>query len=597
MSFVLKRTFLVSLLLAGLALLIGWYDHRNTLRDTRERLMGEATLLAEHAARSLEGIDLTLRDLVRLIELRWRDGKPPDAGYHEMLRRRVGNLPQVTGMFIVDARGRMVADQISPKPPDSVVDQRAYFRAHAEAPEQRELFLGDPVRSPVSGKSFFTASYPVLDPNGEFGGVVAAVFDPFYYRRFYERITPRGEMHDVALVDGNGVIMASSTNFTAPIGMSVGQEATAAQSEISPDMPGGFVSVTLPETGEVHLAAMVSVPMFPFYAFVGLSQAEAFVGWHGLLAGLALAWLVATLGAGAAFHSIWKRERERLTAFKAMEKATLEASESLEKAEAASAAKSRFLAHMSHELRTPLNAILGFSEVIRDRLLGDEPPRVSEYAGLIHASGRHLLQIINDMLDLSRVEAGKMRLHPKLVPVTQLFESAGQLVSRDLSDGGVGLSTTISTNCPPLFADEKAAKQMLVNLLSNAAKFSAPGSRVTLSAAPCANGGVELSVADRGCGIPADQIETVFEPFGQASGDTAREGQGTGLGLPLVKSLIELHGGRITIDTKEGKGTRVALAFPPAPAPTLVHSPDSETPSRGNGGREPQAEKRASMQR
>ncbi len=582
MSFVVKRTLIVAALLGLLCLSVGWLTHAYNLRELRQRLSGEAALLAEHAARSLEGIDLTLGELVRRIEADWRDGRPPSAAYHRILRERVGELPQVTGIVIVDRDGQLVADQITAEPRALDLGERVYFKAHAEHRLANGRFLGDPVRGSVSGRSFFSASYALTDPAGRFGGVVAATFDPFYYRRHYESLNPHGRRREFALVDGDGFIMASSSDLSAAVEVEkammpqgVGYQPAAT--------PGGFMRIALPGGDEVHLAAMVRVPMFPFYAYVGMPEREAFKSWRYVAAGLALAWLMASLGSAAAFAGIWRRETERQEAFNAMQQANLETSRALERTEAANAAKSRFLAHMRHELRTPLNAILGFSEVIRDGVFGDNRDKDREYAGLIHRSGRHLLHIINDILDLSRIEAGKVALRRDALKVAEVFEAAALLASGDFEEGQVQLACRVPEDLPQLYADEKAVKQMLVNLLSNAAKFAAPGERIELRAEATPDGGVALSVADRGPGIPQQRLDSIFQPFGSSEAQVSSEGEGTGIGLPLVKSLIELHGGCVDIDSELGRGTVVTLLFPPQEGPALIPSSDSP-PLRAEAG-------------
>jgi len=562
--FVLKRTLAVSILLAAIALLAGWWSYTLTLRNAIDRLYGEATLLAEHAGRSLEAVDLTLKNLVEQIEADWRGGHRPDARYHERLRHKVGEMPQVTGMQVIGADGRLLADQLGSGREGRDLAERAYVRVYREGRQPRQIFIGDPVRGQITGKAFATASYALLAPDSSFGGVVAATFDPFYYRRFYERQNPPGRQHDVALVDEKGVILASSADFANNVGVP-SEQPTAAGGFQPAAKPGGYLRLTLPSSGAVYIAYLVRVPTFAFYAFVGLPERDALGDWRSLAFGLAAAWLLGTLGFAAAFTGIWRRETQRRAAFAAEEQAHQEAKDALANAEAANAAKSRFLAHISHELRTPLNAILGFSEVIRDRMIDGDAVRDSEYAALIHKSGSHLLQIINDLLDLSRIEAGKMPIKPENLNVSDLLENAGFLTSRDLTDHEVELTTEIQAGCPPLFADQRVAKQMLVNLLSNAVKFSPRGGSVQISAAPCADGGIAITVRDQGSGIPAEKLRSLYEPFGLAGGEIAGHGQGTGLGLPLVKSLIELHGGSIAVDSIEDEGTTVTLTFPPAP--------------------------------
>lgn len=232
------------------------------------------------------------------------------------------------------------------------------------------------------------------------------------------------------------------------------------------------------------------------------------------------------------------------------------------RAENASKAKSNFLANMSHELRTPLNAILGFSEIIRDRSFGEQAmPRYSAYASDIHNSGVHLLNLINDILDLSRIEAGKWELQDERIAVPELFGAVLKLHAVQAAAQGVTLTSGNALDAD-LVADRKALSQILVNLVSNAVKFTPPGGRVTLRACREADA-VCIDVTDTGAGISAEDMPRVLERFGQAQHDVAMAGQkGVGLGLPIVKGLVEAHGGSLSIESEPGKGTRVVVRLP-----------------------------------
>jgi two-component system cell cycle sensor histidine kinase PleC len=248
-----------------------------------------------------------------------------------------------------------------------------------------------------------------------------------------------------------------------------------------------------------------------------------------------------------------------------LQHALVEATKAKQKAEAASSAKSEFLANMSHELRTPLNAILGFSEIIRDRMLGEAAVgRYSEYGGHIHFSGRHLLGLIGDILDLSKIEAGKRELDERDVDLMVIARDALHFVEPQAQRKSLDLALDGPARAV-VRADERAMRQIIANLLSNAVKFTPNAGVVTLRVTSDPSTGVSIVVTDTGVGIRPEDMSKIMESFGQARHDVATtDEQGTGLGLPIVKGLVGLHGGTLKIDSAPGKGTSVTVTLPPA---------------------------------
>ena len=236
-----------------------------------------------------------------------------------------------------------------------------------------------------------------------------------------------------------------------------------------------------------------------------------------------------------------------------------------ELAEAANRAKTEFLANMSHELRTPLNAIIGFSEVIKSQAFGPVgAPQYLEYLGDIHTSGKHLLAIINDILDMSKIEAGELK------PIEAKFQLAGvvnsclRLIADRAAKGTVTVESDVRDDLPLVYADERMIKQMLLNLLSNAVKFTPENGQVTIEAGLGSTGELAIAVRDTGIGIAPEHMDLVLQPFGQADTKLERKYEGTGLGLPLVKAMTELHGGRLDIASTPGQGTTVTITLPAA---------------------------------
>lgn len=259
--------------------------------------------------------------------------------------------------------------------------------------------------------------------------------------------------------------------------------------------------------------------------------------------------------------------RTDITEFKQREKALRDAEaaakEALESAELANRGKSEFLANMSHELRTPLNAITGFSEVILNEMFGPiTPARYLEYIQDIHDSGTHLYSLINDVLDVSKIEFGKLELDLTEIDIHKTMTRCLRLVSDRAETGQVKITVVVPEDLPLFLADDRKLLQIVLNLLSNAVKFTPEGGTVILTAAEDDHGGLVISVEDTGIGIAPEDMETVMAPFGQVDSSLARRYEGTGLGMSLSKSLVELHGGSLDIESQIDVGTKVIVRLP-----------------------------------
>jgi signal transduction histidine kinase len=229
--------------------------------------------------------------------------------------------------------------------------------------------------------------------------------------------------------------------------------------------------------------------------------------------------------------------------------------------EAANRHKSEFLANMSHELRTPLNAIIGFSEVLQERLFGELNEKQAEYTDDILTSGRHLLSLINEILDLSKVEAGRMELELATFDLPLAIDNARTFVRERAIKHGITLDVDVDERLGDYVGDERKIKQILLNLLSNAVKFTAEGGRIEISARKI-SGSVEISVSDTGIGIAPEDLPKIFEEFRQVGSDYSHKVEGTGLGLTLAKKFVELHGGKIWVTSELGKGSTFSFSLP-----------------------------------
>jgi two-component system cell cycle sensor histidine kinase PleC len=288
-----------------------------------------------------------------------------------------------------------------------------------------------------------------------------------------------------------------------------------------------------------------------------------------------------------------------------LEQAKTISDEARHRAEAANISKSRFLAQMSHELRTPLNAILGFSEVMKNEIFGPHTVAAyKDYSNDIHDSGQHLLGLINEILDLSRIEAGRYELNEEAISLAHVVQDCHHLVKLRAKNRGIIIHEVFEPDLPRVWADERAIRQIALNLLSNAVKFTPQGGEIWVKVGWTASGGQYFSVKDTGPGIPEDEIPVVLASFGQGSNAIKSAEQGAGLGLPIAKSLVDLHGGTFTLKSKLRVGTEVIVALPPErimaalaplsePAPALQPKepvpPSAPIEKRDGGGAQPTA--------
>ncbi|MGE0499486.1 MAG: sensor histidine kinase [Rhizobiaceae bacterium] len=314
-------------------------------------------------------------------------------------------------------------------------------------------------------------------------------------------------------------------------------------------------------------SALIVTFAFPVavYAAVG---ARVWVPFEALMVGLLIvslaffAYVAGQLNKASLMFLSFRTEKDALIA--ELETAKSMSDEARRRAEEANLAKSRFLASMSHELRTPLNAILGFSEVMAKEVLGPiSNSTYKDYAGDIHASGQHLLDLINEILDLSRVEAGRYQLNEEPVTLSAVVEEGCHLMELRARNKDIRIVKQFEQNLPRLFADERAVRQIVLNLLSNAVKFTPTGGEVRVRVGWTAGGGQYVSVKDNGPGIPPEEIAVVLSAFGQGSIAIKSAEQGTGLGLPIVQGLLAIHGGELQLASRLREGTEALAIFPP----------------------------------
>jgi two-component system cell cycle sensor histidine kinase PleC len=325
----------------------------------------------------------------------------------------------------------------------------------------------------------------------------------------------------------------------------------AVSSMLAYSVPIAVFAATIPVTGAVAINFALKGNLHDYILAI---MAVAAQGYFLLLAHRLYSSALQTLQARA--------EKDMLIG--ELEQAKTISDEARHRAEAANISKSRFLAQMSHELRTPLNAILGFSEVMKNEIFGPHTvPAYKEYSNDIHDSGQHLLGLINEILDLSRIEAGRYELNEEAISIANVVEDCHHLMKMRARNRMITIHEMFEPDLPRVWADERAIRQIALNLLANAVKFTPQGGDIWIKIGWTASGGQYFSVKDTGPGIPEDEIPVVLASFGQGSNAIKSAEQGAGLGLPIAKSLVDLHGGTFTLKSKLRVGTEVIVALPP----------------------------------
>ena len=474
-----------------------------------------------------------------------------------------------TQATLIGPDGKLRSTTLAPEAPPIDLSDRPQFRVHLDA-KFKGIFVGQAVVARLNQQYLIPVSQRIEADDGRFLGVLVFLIPPGSLTDLNKSMDLRA--HDVIVLTGlDDVIRArfasDSPDGTVGIGQSI---AGGPRPSDFPERGEGFyvrpgIVDGLPRiysyrrVGAYPLVVSVGLDMGPVLAVPNSDALRMLVMAAGatvLLAGL-VTYLIREMGVVARHEKALSEERKRL------EDNNVELVASRERADAVSQAKSLFLANMSHELRTPLNAIIGFSEVIRDELFGPVgKPCYSEYARDIVASGNHLLGVINDILDLAKIDAGKMTLDESDVCLGDVLDIALTTVRGAAAHKQLGFQVLVPDELPCIRADGRKLAQILINLLSNAVKFTPEGGQVRFSVEQSGDGGIVLAVSDTGIGMSAAEVEESLESFVQVENSMTKTQAGTGLGLPLAKKFAEMHGASFEIDSAPGKGTTVRLCLP-----------------------------------
>jgi signal transduction histidine kinase len=513
--------------------------------------------------RGVEGTTNLIADKMR------RDGGNFDL--YAWGRESVQVSPAIARAVIVGPDGKLKSATAEPHPGPIDLNDRDYFRIQQDG-KFDGLYIGQPITGRILNIPVLPISRRVEAEDGTFLGVVVILVSPSALTTLQKSVDlgPDGVMSLTGLDD----VVRARFSADSPDGMNgIGTSVAGGPrpSVIEEGAVGWFVRTSVVD-GVTRLYTNARVGSYPLVVGVGLGLDKELAAWHSLAVIIVAIAICATLLLGGlASYLIYEiRIRAAKGVALAQERTKLREinlalTESTERAEAASIAKSQFLANMSHELRTPLNAIIGFSEMLAAGISGRLNSRQKGYALNIHEGGGLLLRVINDLLDLAQVDAGKLKLRDEEgVELGPIANACIALIREQANAGGICLALEIEDRLPLLVADPTRLTQILLNLLSNAVKFTDPGGTVTLAIHRTEDGDVALEVRDTGQGMTEAEIEIALQPFGQVDSSLARRHNGTGLGLPLARSLAEQHGGSLNIASEPGRGTTATVTIPAA---------------------------------
>ncbi len=685
----------ITVIAAGLTI---WDRREEAIASYRREITNLGIALAEQTARSMQAVDLVLKEIQAEVVAR-RTQTPEQLrrvmgteAVHRYLVSRRETLPQAGAVGLIGADGTLVNGSRQWPTPAMDLSDRDYF-THFRDHNDAGIFIGAPRPDLRTGEWTFFLGRRISGPRGEFLGVLLALIEIQYFEDFYQAINPRGGSVSIFRDDGTMIVrypraedkmgekLPSATPWYDMVAKGGGSYRTP-----------GYVD------GMARVASVHPLHDYPLVVTVTISEDAALADWWRQSVLIGIAALGAAIGFAILFQALAARARklERQTAELAMAADALRDSEArfrdfarassdwfwetdeqhrfifvsdeirlfgqdpsdrigrrrqelaalgpedmrlwdehysaLDRhepfrnfvyarrigggaermvsisgnptfdasgrflgyrgtardvteeilaerglreaksaAEAANRAKSQFLANMSHELRTPLNAVLGFSEMLAQRLAGPLGEKQVEYVDIIYRSGSHLHDIINDILDLAKVDAGKLDLNLEDgIDSCAIVNTCVALMKERASAGELRLSVNVAPDLPGIVADAIRLKQILLNLLSNAVKFTEPGGSVVITVHQPVPDTIAFEVRDTGVGMSEDEIKIALEPFGQVDAGFSRRHEGTGLGLPLASRLAELHGGSFQVDSRKGHGTSVTLTLPVRGVPSDI---------------------------
>ncbi len=563
--------FAIAVIILAIAVIVLMALYNQTIENSDRELATVGRITAERTSQTFSAADVLIRSIA---DLAMKPGPGESAilreraatkSFHESLLRLQKLLPQIEIAAVVDSNGDILGSSREYPAPHINAANTGFFLALKERPDQ-ELFVSTPILARLNGEWMIYLARPLTDPQGGFAGVVLVGISTSYFEGYFSTID-LGATSAISLINDQSTLIARWPKADDMIGNVLSGWSSGARPAT------GNSTIYLTEDHDQDLRHVVvtrlQVQDTPLYLAVSRSQRAALQPWRYVLVWIVVFALIsmAVLGVLTWFilravrdEERWSGtllERETRLSLQAVELATAR-----DLAETANRARGEFLANMSHELRTPLNAILGFSEILEKELfgpLGDQ--RYKEFAVDIHSSGKHLLEIIGNILDLAKVDAGKLDLYEQDVDMVELMNICARLMTEAADAAGVKFDVIAPLTSVSIQGDSTRIRQIFLNLLSNAIKFTPSGKRVVLTG-EAVDGGFRFRVIDTGIGMTEQEAEQAMQPFRQIDNSLARRYQGTGLGLPLTKSLVELHSGTMEIKSVKGEGTTVTVWLP-----------------------------------
>lgn len=522
--------------------------YETSIEDGKTNATRLTSILSDQVDLTLLGVDLVLQRAVERQYFNTMFGGNLPHDIENNFRLWVDGTPQIVGLMLVDERGdvQVIAHKKGYdewyRSPESVGRSHA-FQAAKEDAELSTYIGSERTRSRLHPQQI-VMSRRITKLDGSFGGVIIAAVDPTYFSDFFASVD-QGKHRFLSLMLGDGTVLYSSTGGDSAI---LGFIADHAKNNLKTK---GIATDTKTFDGRIKIYSYVQLKTLPITTAIVMDEEDFLSSWRSArMKDISFLAIFTIFGSVLSYFAL------------TMARQIMRVEESEASAILASQAKSEFLANMSHELRTPLNAVIGFSEMLNAGYFGEMNDKQKERVQDINLCGTHLLQLISDILEFSKGEAGKLELYEEEMDMARSVQEAARIVGERAKTKQISVVTELAEHLPLLMADKRKIRQILLNLLSNAIKFTPPNGRITIAARLDQHRQMHLIVSDTGIGIPESDIPKALAVFGQVHRSQSHEG--TGLGLPLCKMFAELHGGKLQLTSEVGHGTTVRVIFPEA---------------------------------